>query len=231
MIKTIFFDAAGTLFYLPKSVGEHYAAVAREQGVELSPDALDRAFLHAWRQAPFRSAIGAARDDDDKQWWKQLVDLVLSACTDVPPDFDRELFFESAYQHFAQPGVWALYPDVSDVLRELAERFELGIISNFDRRLYAILEHLEIAPFFDHIFISSQLGADKPDAEIYRRALVMSGFMADEAMYVGDDPEHDWKGASAAGLRIFKLDRCKNSLRDLSRILAPERAALRPEPK
>ena len=231
MIKAIFFDAAGTLLYLPKSVGEHYAAVAREQGVELSPDALDRAFLHAWRQAPFRSAIGAARDDDDKQWWKQLVDLVLSACTDVPPDFDRELFFESAYQHFAQPGVWALYPDVSDVLRQLAERFELGIISNFDRRLYAILEHLEITPFFDHIFISSQLGADKPDAEIYRRALVMSGFMADEAMYVGDDPERDWKGASTAGLRIFKLDRCKNSLRDLSRILAPERGALRPEPK
>ena len=59
MIKAIFFDAAGTLFHLPKSVGEHYAAVAREQGVELSPDALDRAFLHAWRQAPFRSAISA----------------------------------------------------------------------------------------------------------------------------------------------------------------------------
>ena len=231
MIKAIFFDAAGTLFHLPKSVGEHYAAVAREQGVELSPDALDRAFLRAWRQAPFRSAIDANRDDDDKQWWKELVDLVLSACTDVPPDFDRELFFESAYQHFTQPGVWALYPDVPDVLRELAECFELGIISNFDRRLYAILEHLKIAPFFHHVFISSQLGADKPDAEIYRRALAMSGFLADEAMYVGDDPERDWKGASAAGLRVLKLDRCKNSLRDLPRMLAPERDALRRGPR
>jgi len=231
MIKAVFFDAAGTLFHLPKSVGEHYAAVAREQGVDLSPDTLDRAFLRAWRQAPFRSAISAPRDDDDRQWWKELVDLVLSACTDVPSDFDRELFFESAYQHFAQPGVWALYPDVPDVLRELAERFELGIISNFDRRLYAILQHLEIAPFFDHVFISSQLGADKPDAEIYRRALAMSGFLVDEAIYVGDDPERDWKGASAAGLRVFKLDRCKNSLRDLPRMLAPERAALRRGPR
>ena len=229
MIKAIFFDAAGTLFHLPKSVGEHYAAVAREQGVELSPDALDRAFLRAWRQARFRSAVEASRDDDDKQWWKELVDLVLSACTDVPPDFDRALFFESAYQHFTQPGVWALYPDVPDVLRELAERFKLGIISNFDRRLYAVLERLEIAPFFDHVFISSQLGADKPDAEIYRRALAMSGFLADEAMYVGDDPERDWKGASAAGLRVFKLDRCKNSLRDLLRMVAPKRGVLRRE--
>ena len=220
MIKAVFFDAAGTLFHLPKSVGEHYAAVAREQGIELSPDALDRAFLRAWRQASFRSAVGGAGDDDDKQWWRELVDLVLTACINVPPDFDRDLFFESAYQHFAQPGVWALYPDVADVLRELAERFELGIISNFDRRLYAILEHLRIAPFFDHVFISSQLGADKPDAEIYRRALALSGFLADEAIYVGDDPERDWKGAAAAGLRVFKLDRCKNSLRDLPKALS-----------
>src|SRR5436305_13034542 len=103
MIKAIFFDAAGTLFHLPKSVGEHYAAVAREQGVELSPDPLDRAFLHAWRQAPLRSAISAARDGDDKQRWKELLALVLSACSDVPPDSHRELLFESAYQHFAPP--------------------------------------------------------------------------------------------------------------------------------
>ena len=231
MIKAIFFDAAGTLFHLPKSVGEHYAAVAREQGVELSPDALDRAFLRAWRQAPFRFAVDGARDDDDKRWWRELVDLVLAACGNVPPDFDRESFFESAYQHFAQPGVWALYPDVPDVLHELTSRFELGIISNFDRRLYTILEHLGIAPFFDHVFISSQLGADKPDVEIYRRALAMSGFLADEALYVGDDPERDWKGAAAAGLRVFKLDRCKNSLRDLPKVLAPEVAALRRQTK
>jgi len=220
MIKAIFFDAAGTLFHLPKSVGEHYAAVAREQGTELSPDGLDRAFLRAWRQAPIRSAIGRARDDDDKQWWRELVDLVLADCTNVPRNFDRELFFESAYQHFAQPGVWALYPDVPDVLRELATRFQLGIISNFDRRLHSILAHLGIAPFFDHVLISSQLGADKPDPEIYRRALALSGVLADEAIYVGDDPERDWKGASAAGLSVFRLDRCKNSLRDLPKLLA-----------
>jgi FMN phosphatase YigB (HAD superfamily) len=36
-----------------------------------------------------------------------------------------------------------------------------------------------------------------------------------EVLHVGDDPERDWKGASAAGLSIFKLDRKRNSLRDL----------------
>ena len=36
-----------------------------------------------------------------------------------------------------------------------------------------------------------------------------------EVLHVGDDPERDWKAASAAGLSIFRLDRPKNSLRDL----------------
>jgi len=36
-----------------------------------------------------------------------------------------------------------------------------------------------------------------------------------EALHVGDDPERDWKSATAAGLSIFKLERRKNSLRDL----------------
>src|SRR5688572_20892652 len=35
MFKTIFFDAAGTLIYLPKSVGYHYALVAERVGLPL----------------------------------------------------------------------------------------------------------------------------------------------------------------------------------------------------
>jgi FMN phosphatase YigB (HAD superfamily) len=34
-------------------------------------------------------------------------------------------------------------------------------------------------------------------------------------LHVGDDPERDWKAAKAAGLSVFRLDRPKNSLRDL----------------
>jgi FMN phosphatase YigB (HAD superfamily) len=34
-------------------------------------------------------------------------------------------------------------------------------------------------------------------------------------LHVGDDPERDWKAAKAAGLLVFRLDRPRNSLRDL----------------
>src|SRR5204863_264855 len=66
-----------------------------------------------------------------------------------------------------------------------------------------------------HVFISSELGADKPDPEIFRRALKGMNLSADEVVHVGDDPERDWKAATAAGSRVFLLDRSRNSLCDL----------------
>jgi putative hydrolase of the HAD superfamily len=231
MIKAIFFDGAGTLFYLPQSVGSHYAAVAREQGAELCPDALDRAFLHAWKRAPIRSAVGRPRDEDDKGWWRELVDLILAEIPELPANFDHIKFFESAYAHFAQPGVWALYPDVLDVLRQLQLRFQLSVISNFDQRLHKILVYLEIAPYFQHVFISSEVGADKPDPEIYRRALKIIEMQPDQVLHVGDDPKRDWEAAAAAGLHVFKLDRARNSLRDLPAVLNAAAPSLRPVPK
>jgi putative hydrolase of the HAD superfamily len=215
MIRAIFFDAAGTLFYLPKSVGEHYAAVARDMGVRFSSDALDRAFLSAWKNAPNRSSIDHPRDEDDKRWWQELVAVVLAATPNVPADFDRDRFFELAYRHFTEPGVWALYSDVTDVLTALRSKFHLGVISNFDRRLHVILQQLGIAAFFGHVFTSSELGADKPDPEIYRRALKRSGLTGNETLHVGDNPSGDWQAAAQAGMQVFKLDRPENSLRNL----------------
>jgi putative hydrolase of the HAD superfamily len=134
-------------------------------------------------------------------------------------ELDRDNFFEIAYEHFAEPCVWELYPEVPDVLKQLRPRFQLAVISNFDGRLRFILEHLGISKFFAHIFISSEIGADKPDPEIYRRALKLIDLKPNEVLHVGDDPERDWEAASAAGLPIFRLDRPTNSLRDLLTML------------
>ncbi len=42
-LKAIFFDAVGTLFYLSKTVGDHYALVGEEIGLKLDAQQLDRA--------------------------------------------------------------------------------------------------------------------------------------------------------------------------------------------
>src|SRR5947209_5422119 len=214
-LKAIFFDAAGTLFYLPRGVGYHYALVANELGLKWQSAQLDRAFQNAWNAMPSRAAIEGARENDDKNWWRQIVDLVIDEVAPTLDELDRDNFFEIAYEHFAEAGVWELYPEVPEVLENLAPRFQLAVISNFDGRLRIILERLGISKFFRHVFISSELGADKPNPEIFRRALQVIQTPPNEVLHVGDDPKRDWKAAATAGLSIFELDRKRNTLRDL----------------
>ncbi len=214
-IKAIFFDAAGTLFHLPKGVGYHYAIAGRDVGLNLDAHAVDRAFAAAWKQMPRRETTREPREDDDKGWWRDLVDRVMDEVAPTAHELDRDAFFEAAYGHFAEAGVWELFPEVLETLEALRPQYRLGVISNFDGRLRMIVEQLGIAQFFNPLVISSEVGADKPDLFIFERALQLAGVAPGEALHVGDDPMGDWEGAAAAGLHVFKLDRPQNSLRDL----------------
>jgi putative hydrolase of the HAD superfamily len=214
-IKAIFFDAVGTLFHLSGTVGHHYALVASEVGLPLDAEQLDRAFYAAWKKMPQRAATVGPRENDDKGWWRELVDLVLDQVAPSLRELDRDNFFEIAYEHFAEAGVWELYPEVPGVLEKLRLRFQLAVVSNFDGRLRFILQHLGISKFFAHIFVSSEIGADKPDPAIYRRAVKLMNLKPNEVIHVGDDSQRDWEAATATGLSVFRLDRKRNSLRDL----------------
>src|ERR1043166_6904299 len=76
VIRAILFDAAGTLFFLTKTVGDHYAYVGREVGLNLDAEQLERACHTAWKQMPQRAAIAGPRKNDDKGWWRELVGRV-----------------------------------------------------------------------------------------------------------------------------------------------------------
>jgi putative hydrolase of the HAD superfamily len=229
--RVIFFDAAGTLIRLPLGVGHHYREVAARHGCDLAAGALGTAFRSAWKAMPPRATTREPRPDDDRGWWRALVDTVLDSL-DAPP-LDREAFFAELYQEFTGPGVWTFYPEVEEVLATLATRAELSVISNFDGRLRTIFTELGIAHHFRHLVISSEVGADKPDPYIFERALALTGCPAGEALHIGDDPRCDWAGAEAAGLQVFRLERPHNDLRALLAMSSPTAvghpvAALRP---
>ena len=145
----------------------------------------------------------------------ELTDRVIDRVAPRTSNLERRAFFERAYSHFAEAGAWKLYPEVIEVLEALRPRFDLAVVSNFDGRLRMILEQLGVSKFFLQVFLSSELGADKPDPLIYRRALQLCSGASNETLHVGDDPVRDWQGAEAAGLSIFRLERPRNSLRDL----------------
>jgi putative hydrolase of the HAD superfamily len=62
------------------------------------------------------------------------------------------------------------------------------------------LDSLGITSLFDSVLISEAEGLRKPDRAIFERALERLSVRAEEAMFVGDNPEADIAGARAAGL-------------------------------
>lgn len=85
----------------------------------------------------------------------------------------------------------------------------LGLITNgtfpFQLRNFRALG---VAEQFDAVLVSEQEGIRKPDPEIFRRALTRLGVTAEEAVFVGDNPEADIRGAQAVGMRtIYRPNR------------------------
>jgi putative hydrolase of the HAD superfamily len=123
--------------------------------------------------------------------------------------FERfDEFFEHVFGVFADPASWKLYPEVVPTLRELRSRgLELGIVSNFDSRLFNVLRGLGIAELFDTVTISSLAHAAKPSPKIFELALEQHAVDPGEAMHVGDSVKDDVEGATKAGLAAVLLAR------------------------
>jgi len=98
-------------------------------------------------------------------------------------------------------------PEARSVLQRLKDTdLKLGIISNFDHRLYRILDGLDLRPFFDSVTISSEAGYAKPARQIFAIALSALDVAAAEAAHVGDSEHMDVRGAQDAGLRAILID-------------------------
>jgi putative hydrolase of the HAD superfamily len=211
--RAVLFDAAETLFTTRGSVGEIYASVAREYGSHASADAIQRAFVRHFRGA------GPISIQDQRHWWKDVVHRVFSEVGMVE-NFDD--FFDRVYDTFRDGQGWTLFPETLEALKQLRDLgLKLGIISNFDTRIYSVLDSLGIRRFFDTVTISSETGYSKPDPEIFESAVRDLGVPATAVLLVGDSPHDDVEPAMRAGLAAILIDRknrysAKSALRRIS---------------
>lgn len=209
--KVIFLDAVGTLFGVRGSVGEIYSAIAREFGVEVEGDCLERAFYQSFRASTPLTFPGVRLTEIPErefQWWQAISKSTFEKAGAIEQFKDFNAFFTRLYGHFATPKPWYVYSDILPALEKWREqKIELGIISNFDSRLHAVLEGLELRKYFQSITISSSIGVAKPNPDIFHKALEKHHCEPCHAWHIGDNLKEDYEGANAAGLRAILLKR------------------------
>jgi putative hydrolase of the HAD superfamily len=226
MIEFVYFDVGGTLIDPRPSVGAVYAAAGRPHGLEASPEHLQAAFRSVWSEhtAPGERSIFTMGYDEEttRDWWRTLVFEVLDR---VGFSGDREACFRSFFAAFERADSWHVYGDVIPTIEALAARgIGRGIISNWDHRLYPLLDRLDLSEHFDPIVVSSTERLAKPDVAFYLLAAERAGLLPERILSVGDRRDLDLEPARAAGFRAVLIDRTAEqsdatTVRSLSELL------------
>jgi putative hydrolase of the HAD superfamily len=202
-IRIISLDVGGTLVHPYPSVGEVYAEILAHHGIQAAPDDLQRRF----RQVFFARPAGPRPQVDDaaeKYMWFELVSRIVGPYC---PSGRLPAVFEDLYETFADPARWRLVDDALPVIRKLqAAGYRTAILSNADSRLRRVLSGLGITPLVEDVFISAELGFEKPDLRIFRAVESRLREKPEAFLHVGDSMFHDGEGARAAGWAWLVLD-------------------------
>ena len=108
-------------------------------------------------------------------------------------------------------GTMSVYPETLETLRTLRERgYRLVILSNVwtPGEAYASrLRELGVWELLDGAVWSFETGFRKPNPEIFRRVLEVTGSEASRTAHVGDKRTRDVKGAKDSGFCAIHVDR------------------------
>lgn len=220
-IKAIFFDAADTLFRVKGGVGSVYWKIARKYDVDSTAEQIENAFSKAFKSAPPMAFPGVVDPKEikvlEKNWWYGVVKGVFSGIG-MFEKFDD--YFDELFETFRYKA-WELFPETKDVLELLKENgFIIGVISNFDSRIYDVCADLGLIGYFDSFVISSETGFAKPFPEIFSLALKRNKVYPTEAIHIGDSLQLDFYAARALGICSVLIDRERKyrSMGDVVRI-------------
>lgn len=97
-------------------------------------------------------------------------------------------------------------PGTREALQRIGTRYPLGVISNADGKIDAVLGSCGIADLFASITDSGVVGYEKPHPAIFEAALRKMTVGPEESLYVGDMYSVDYLGAKRAGMQAMLFD-------------------------
>ncbi len=91
---------------------------------------------------------------------------------------------------------------IVSLLRELKERgYKIGLISNCFWEEAEAIRASVLAPFFDVMLLSCEVGMQKPEHEIFERCLTELSVAPEDCLYVGDGGSLELETARAFGMK------------------------------
>jgi putative hydrolase of the HAD superfamily len=197
--QALLLDAGDTLlFFDGGAVTEALAGL----GVSVAAQRLEGA-LHQAKQH-YRKHVGEGRDHEGG-WYGLMRDLLVFA--GVALEQTQGLLPELRRVH-DDFYFWRRVPQglPTALAAARAAGMRLGVVSNSEGRLASVLERVGLGACFDTVLDSAIEGVQKPDPEIFRRALARLGVPAASSVYAGDVPEVDVLGSRSAGMHGVLID-------------------------
>ncbi len=213
MYKVIVFDIGDTLIgYEPNSIT---VITRRFNSIGVKITAEEAAKINQTMELSiagqiYREINGAERLDDAafvEYIDRQILSLPFVKAKINTPELENS--FKNAPIREKQKKI--VKPNAHTVLRELKEKYRLGVISNYSASMLDYLHEVNLAEYFETIVISEIVGFEKPDPKIYECFLQEMGCAVSDCLYVGDHP-FDVMGAKRAGMDVAWLNQIYDAL-------------------
>ncbi|MBX7245264.1 MAG: HAD-IA family hydrolase [Candidatus Sumerlaeaceae bacterium] len=216
----VLFDAGGTLLGT-NTDHEHwyeqfFVDACAEQGTTVTSQAVSEALKAAGETAPL--APRCSTPEQVRDFWFHIYsgafERLLSGC-------DSQDLANHYIDRFESGEFLELFADALPTLDALAAQgIRAGVVSNFGVYLRDFLDITGITQYFDFVLISASEGCEKPDPEIFRRALGKAACPPERILFVGDHPVEDYQASGRHEMRPLLIDRHNrhSKLQDVHRI-------------
>ena len=199
MLKTIFFDLDDTILDFTGGEAHALSRALREQGIEPAAAILERYHVINMCQWELLEEGKLTREQVLVSRFQILFGELGLDCSGEEVCGRYESYL--AEEHGFVPGA-------RELLAALAPRYDLYIASNGAAAVqHRRLEDAGILPYFKGVFISEEMGADKPSPRFFESCFAaIPGFSRETALMVGDSLTSDIRGGINAGLRTCWFD-------------------------
>lgn len=165
-----------------------------------------------------RAGLDAAADyiaaETDRRYHDELRDIyfeggITDGTFDVlidRHDLDEQLLSGAVDAFHGSTTPLEPYPETATVLDELAETYQLGLITD-GRGGHAKLDRLGLGDRFAKVVVTPENDSSKHDPQVFEKVCAAMSVRPQSMVYVGDDPRVDFRLPNTSGMTTVRLRR------------------------